>query len=257
MALVEFRAWADIARAGYTTAAAIAGTALGLHAMARKRKSYAGRPRGPRGRFKRRRYKNRIYSRYSKRPKHELKLHDQNLNSTFHAAGSSGIHFTNILQGLDNINRIGDKICVKSIAFRITMKQHILSTQTHDQVRCAFIVDRQQTADAASLVMANVYVEEFNPLSFLSQNSFGRYGVLWTRTYFLSGSNPAVTNGQGNSGRLIKGILKFKKPLCIRYNGPNSNDIQKNGLHWVVQSTGQTGFQTAVDVKIRVRFFDP
>lgn len=238
-----------VAKTAFKAVKFVAGTGVrGVRYMARKRKSYRGRARFGRRRFKRRR--GRMRSRY--RIFSEKKLHNENVTFLPGVDSATAHHMTGIAQGVDNINRIGDKIAVTSISWRISMKMDTGSSNSHDEVRLAWVVDRQQQAGASPAV-SSIYENAFNPLGYLSPNSFGRFGILWSRTFLLT----AKSQNQGNSARIVRGTLKFKKPLEIRYHGPLIGNIQKNGLYFVVQSNAQAMFYTSIVTKMRIRFTDP
>lgn len=183
----------------------------------------------------------------------EKKNFDFSFTKTLDVNSSDVVHLTAIGQGTLPTERIGAKIALQSIAFRLSMKMTPTSTDTHDDVRVAIVFDRQQVS-STNPTTAMIWANGTDPLSFINTANFGRFGIIWTKLTQLT--QPTLGSGAGNYARLYQGFIKFKKPVTIRYSGAAATAISKNGLYWAGMSNGVDTLGDAVFFTYRLRYTD-
>ncbi len=211
----------------------------------------------PRGRKRKRVFRSRFRRRKRRRYNRgrifhvEKKLHDVAATFSTSVAASAAIQIVEIAQGVTQNSRIGLCVAIKGIHLRWDL-QMPAGGLNNTIVRIGLFCWKQQEADAG-INLNQVYENPFDPLSYLNHLHFGEFKILWSRTYVLS--QPAV-NPQGASRRIVRKDFRFRRPLLIKYNGPVTTDIQKNGLFVFAMSNASVGTETTSGFSARVRFTD-
>ncbi len=153
--------------------------------------------------------------------------------------------------GDSNTERIGNRIQIKSLHFRFDVLMDALSTQKHEFVRIAVVVDLHQVNGVAP-TMLEVYESASNPRSWRQQQTTGNYRVLWTKTIMQT----LAAQNAGSRRRLIKANISFKKPLVIRYATGTGTSVTSNGIWLMIQSNAIQAQATSVQMYRRVKFID-
>lgn len=150
-------------------------------------------------------------------------------------------------QGTTGTTRVGDKITIRSLAFRgsVYLSEAPAET-TMTTFRILFVVDR--TPNGATSTWTNV-LHNASVYSFmnLDRQYKGRYQVIYDQTFHC----PIDSDFK----KEFKGFKKFN--LVVGYNGNAGTvaDIQKNHLFMMVQSTGNTQ-NAELEGFFRIRYTD-
>lgn len=164
--------------------------------------------------------------------------------------------------------RVGNKVWVHKISVNINIA---LNTQTAitgadygQTARLALVLDKQTNGTQLSAEDVFNSASTLGKAAYMFQNTdhFGRFQVLREKYVVL---NPVNNYYNGTNidaagyNRHIKLVYKFKKPLCIRFNGTSGGtvaDIIDNSFHLIgITNTGDSTM--ALDYKCRVVFTDP
>ncbi len=154
-----------------------------------------------------------------------------------------------IAQGLDINDRIGNQISIKAVFIKWSISKTIGGgSLSCEYVRVGVYQDLQQLADAAP-TLQTVYEEGGGePFAYRFFETVGRFKVLWQRTFRLTTDFCQFK---------LSTAIKFPGAgLLVRFNGPASNDIQKNGLYIFAQSQNVLAEANTINVRMRVRFTD-
>lgn len=146
-----------------------------------------------------------------------------------------------IAQGDGPNVRTGNSLLFKSIYINFNIINNN-SAASGAIIGSWIIMDTQQVADTAP-TFASVFNSN-NVLSVLNADTLGRYKVLDHKKIIVDPSKPTVI-------RKVWVSLRHH----VRYNGPNSTDIQKGGLYWIVCSN-QTTYTPLVTYVARMTYHD-
>lgn len=137
-----------------------------------------------------------------------------------------------IAQGDTDAGRTGNSLLLRNIYIRGSMNINAAVTG-NTRITLALVKDTQQTSDATPAV-SDIFQSSTDPDSLLATGQFGRFKLLWRKTYCLT---PV------GGGRNVINLHKYWKVYDhIRYNGSASTDIQKNGYYFVAISSENTNF---------------
>ncbi|AXH74395.1 MAG: capsid protein [Circoviridae sp.] len=164
---------------------------------------------------------------------------------TLGAVQSRLLQIVDITQNDLDSGRTGNSLLLKSIYFRgqLTINSSVTS---NTRVCLALVKDKQQIADTAP-GLGDIFTSSTDPDTLLNLNTQGRFKILWRKTYTLS---PV------GGGRNCFDITKYWKLYDhVRYNGPASTDIQKNGYYLAVITSEAANFPT-IDLNCRVGYHD-
>lgn len=129
-------------------------------------------------------------------------------------------HLSGVIQADGDNNRTGNSIFVKSLSLRMLVK---LNVQAIRFGRIMIVRDTQQVTDTnptASQVL-QVWDNPASIYSFLNTDQRGRFDVLADVRFGL--------NPEGKDTYIFNRTIPMRSH--IRFNGPGSTDIQKNGLY--------------------------
>lgn len=152
----------------------------------------------------------------------ERKKISQGTSAAITNTGTIKYNLTNIAQGDDVNERIGNSITATGFSYKGTFYNNASATNG-TMIRIILVQDLQQIADTepsySDVFASNTIDSEMN-----SANT-GRFRVLWSQLFTIN----MAFSGQVVK-KYIKKWIKFKTPIKVRYNGTAGTDIQKNGL---------------------------
>lgn len=161
------------------------------------------------------------------------------------ATQSRLLQIVDITQGDSDSGRTGNSLLLKNIYFRgqLTINTAVAS---NTRITLALVKDKQQVADTAPQ-LSDIFTSSTDPDTLLNLNSSGRFKIKWRKTYTLT---PV------SGGRNCIDITKYWKLYDhVRYNGPASTDIQRNGYYLAIISSEAINFPT-VNLNNRVGYHD-
>lgn len=170
------------------------------------------------------------------------------LDKTYSSATISGTGSVSNLTAIgqdDTVSgRTGNSILLRNCTWRL--KFEINSSVTVDtSLMMAIVLDTQQVGDTTP-AFTDVFAAA-NPESLLAVGTFGRFKVLYRKTYILtpaSGGKPAI--------EVAKTLNMYHH---VRFNGTTSSDIQKNGLYILLVGSESTNLPT-VSGTVRIGYHD-
>lgn len=163
----------------------------------------------------------------------------------FGGAQSNITSLVAIAQGDTDAGRTGNSILLRNIYMRGTLAINN-SVIGNTRVTLALVKDTQQTSDSTPAV-ADIFQSPSDPDSLLATGQFGRFKLLWRKTYVLTPIG---------GGRNVLSLNKYWKLYDhIRYNGSASTDIQKNGYYLVAISSESSNYP-AVTFNSRIGYRD-
>lgn len=171
--------------------------------------------------------------------------HDMTSSSTITRTGTM-LHLTNIAQGDGDGQRTGNSIFVRNVGIRFSILYNT-SGASAQRVRMMLVIDSQQVGDTLPSVsdVLDVAGTASAPLSFLNDQTVGRFKVLKSRMYTVyADKNNIVSQWNIN--------LRHH----VRYNGATATDIQKGGIYLLMVSSEDNTNPPAVERNIRVAYHD-
>ena len=187
----------------------------------------------------------------------ELKFHDLDIDDAAIASGGtiSEDSCVGIAQGVTEVQRIGRKCVVRSIAWRF---QIILATQAgiasgFDSVRVILYQDKQTNGAAAGVtdLLESADYQSFNNLANKS-----RFRTLMDRQYDMSspaGAGDGTTNDNGPKIQSDSVFLNTNIPLEFDATTGAITELRSNNIGVLLLSrSGRCGFES----KMRIRFQD-
>lgn len=173
-----------------------------------------------------------------------LKL-DRTIATTVGTAGNVTI-CNDMAQSDGSSGRTGNSCLMKWLALRMKIIRNASSTNTN--VRVLVVVDKQQLADTQPTVADVLELTYDGTYTLLKQENAGRFSVLYDKVFNLTGTSKYEA--------ILKPNIRLgKNGLHVRYNGPASTDIQKNGVYVMVVSDEATN-QPTVNALIRLGYHD-
>jgi len=166
-------------------------------------------------------------------------------NITLGATQSRILQIVDITQNNLDSGRTGNSLLLKNIYFRgqLTINSAVTS---NTRVTLALIKDKQQVADTPP-ALTDIFMSSTDPDTLLNLNTTGRFKIKWRKTYTLT---PV------GGGRNCYDITKYWKLYDhVRYNGPASTDIQRNGYYLAIITSEAVNFPT-VNLNNRVGYHD-
>lgn len=173
--------------------------------------------------------------------------HDVTSSSTITRAGTM-LHLTNIAQGDGDGQRTGNSIFVRNVGIRFSVLYNAQSGASMTQrVKMMLLIDTQQVGDALPTPsdVLDITGSGSAPLSFLNDQTVGRFKVLKSRMYTLYPDKMNIVS-QWNVN------LRHH----VRYNGAAASDIQKGGIYLLMISSEDNTQPPAVERNIRVSYHD-
>jgi hypothetical protein len=166
-------------------------------------------------------------------------------NIVLGATQSRILQVVDITQNDTDTGRTGNSLLLKNIYFRgqLTINPSVTS---NTRVTLALVKDKQQVADTAPS-LGDIFTSSTDPDTLLNLSTTGRFKILWRKTYTLT---PV------GGGRNCYDITKYWKLYDhVRYNGPASTDIQRNGYYLAIITSEAANFPT-VNLNNRVGYHD-
>lgn len=149
-------------------------------------------------------------------------------------------------QGNDFNNREGRKVWIKAIKIRGMVEWPAVANLTAgipaNQVRLILVMDKQTNGaqlNGEDVIESGTKASEPCIQEFQNPKFFGRFRVMWDRTYTRpnSGTSYDGTNIEANGcHQKFKINKKFKKPLLVHFNATNGGtvaDIVDNSFHFL------------------------
>lgn len=169
----------------------------------------------------------------------------KNNTFTLGATQSKIFSFVNIAVGDDETSRTGNSILLRNLYIRGTME--INSAVTGDtRITCMLVKDKQQVADTTPTI-TDIVTSSTDPDTLLATGNFGRFKVMWRKTY-------ALTPVSG--GRNVVSLNKYWKIYDhVRYNGTANTDVQKNGYYFVIITSENVNFPS-ININARTGYHD-
>ena len=158
---------------------------------------------------------------------------------------SQNYTLTNLSQGDQVGQRTGNSILLRSIYFRGYIQINP-SVTLNTRISIALVKDTMQVADTTPEVTDIFTSNEPEGQLRVGQtnNMAGRFKILWRKNYNLHADVPTIT------------LDKFWKVYDhVRFNGPNAQDIQRNGYYVCILSSESTNFPTVV-INSRIGYHD-
>jgi len=155
----------------------------------------------------------------------ELKLTDLNLAQTNVSSSGTIQHVSNVAQGTDSNQRVGNSINVRNISLHVTLTPGT-ETSTTCHYRYALVQDKQQIADTAPGV-SDVFTTTDPKVTMPAQGSRERFNILWMTKPF---SITELTTGS----RPYTREWTWSGSITIDYNSSAQTDQQKNALYFII-----------------------
>lgn len=182
-----------------------------------------------------------FYGRYnSNRGVSELKFLDRVIPAITISAPGDILNILPLLipENTTPSGRIGRKLVVKSIAFRIHINLDSNNNAVHDIVRIICLIDKQ--CNGAQPALAEIFQTVNTATSFYNLQNSGRFEILFNRYYQLfakSGAGNGSTNVFGEDEKLCMGYFKLNLP--IEYNAATGaiTEIKSNNIVMIAIST--------------------
>lgn len=162
-------------------------------------------------------------------------LHKDNI-LTLGSNQSQIFSLVNIAQGDGSSDRTGNSLLLRNIYIRGSIQ---INTATTSNTRCTFMLvkDNQQVSDTTP-TLTDIVVSSTDPDTLLNTGTFGRFKVLWRKSYALT---PVA------GGRNVVEFSKYWKLYDhVRFNGSANTDIQRNGYYLIMITSESTNFPTSV-----------
>lgn len=154
-------------------------------------------------------------------------------------------HLTAISQGDSDSGRTGNSLLLRNIYFRGALEIHP-SVTGNTRISLVLVKDTQQVSDTTPN-MSDIFQNYNDPDTMLNTNAFGRFKILWRKTYCLT--PPA-------GGRNVIDFNKYWKIYDhVRFNGSATSDIQRNGYYLVILSSEVSNFPTC-NINTRIGYHD-
>lgn len=158
-------------------------------------------------------------------------------------------------QGSDFTQRIGRKVCLKSLLINWSTSQAGVSTEAGEVVRMMLIYDSQ--TNSASLPATTDVLLTADPFSAMNLNNRDRFKILYDKRATL---NPAVyTASVLTAGapvlRFYSKYLKLNHEMIFSGTGSTIGSIQTGSIFSLVITTSGTGSST-YNLTTRLRFLD-
>lgn len=155
----------------------------------------------------------------------ELKVVDVSTSISNLTNAGTVIHLTQVAQGSDVPNRIGNSINLRNIALRMNYTQGSDATAAA-YIRYAVVQDTQQISDT-SPVVGDVFSSANPQISLPVTNNRGRFR-------YLHVSKPITVNMVTNGTTNPYWEFNWKGNSRVDYNGTASTDQQKNAVYLIV-----------------------
>ncbi len=162
-----------------------------------------------------------------------------------------------IIENTTPSGRIGRKIVVKSVAFRLHIVFPEAATPLHDLVRIIVLIDKQ--CNGAQPVVADILQTATTATSFYNLENSGRFEILFNKYFNMfarsgAGNSTAGVNTFGDDEKFVKGYFKLNLP--IQYNAATGaiTEIRSNNIVMLCISTHGFAF-TASDGLWRTRYY--
>ncbi len=187
----------------------------------------------------------------------EYKFHDLDINDPTVSATGTIVedNVVEIVQGTTESNRIGRKLTVKSIDWRLFIQLPATSVPgaTSETVRVLLYLDKQCNGTAA-VVLDILETADFQ--SFRNLANTGRFRVLMDRTYDLNSSSGSYDGTNDQFGEHIVNDAFHKNcTIPIEYSGVNGliSEIRSNNIGvLMISSSGLS----QCSGKMRIRYSD-
>jgi len=164
----------------------------------------------------------------------ELKLTDLLLTQNNVTSSGTIQHVSNIAQGTDSNQRVGNSINVRNIALHVTFTSGSEASAA-TTFRYALVQDKQQISDTAPTI-SDVFNSTDPKITMPAQGSRERFNILWL-------TKPFTVNDLTNGTRPFTREWNWSGSITIDYNGSAQTDQQKNALYFVILS--DSGASTA------------
>lgn len=159
--------------------------------------------------------------------------------------GASGTVYAQCLslseQGADATTRIGNKIMVDSIGFKMEVipngKDDLSTAESSAAIlRLVVVIDKQ--ANGSTPAWGDIFVDNDNMTDWRNLEQTSRFRILYDKVHVmplqLGDSATADSASAYGVWRMIRFNHKFKKPLLIQYDGtaspPTAGQIRKNSI---------------------------
>ncbi len=175
----------------------------------------------------------------------EVQYHNSDDTVTPGTTGSM-ISLNLIAQGDTNLLREGNKIRVKSLAFRLDMVKTVATT---DVVRVIIFKDMEQ--HGTKPVVADL-LKTTATSSFLNTNTRQRFKVLRDLSFTFSADDA------GNGDRMHKnGLIKFRRPINIHFVGTSASDssMGKGSIYSFILAKENTT-KSSIQLTTEMKFID-
>ncbi len=175
----------------------------------------------------------------------ELKSHDVATSSAIIDGAGLIVNLSNIIQGLDSVQRIGRSIKVKELSFNATLTQHVTATNT--SVRICIVADTQQEGPDLDPTWLELMVAATPTSLFNVTSTRKRFKIIYDKLFTLS-----------DSGETMKSFrFKKKMNLVIQYVGTAAADSSngRNSLYLLAQGS-ETSNDPVININTRILYLD-
>lgn len=190
---------------------------------------------------------------YIKKTLPELKNKDVDLDVTNLTTAGSVLNVTNIDEGTEAVDRVGDSITVHSIIFKGSTVPATGGTSRYYH-RIALVQDTQTISDTPPA--ANIIFLNADPIIALPNlDTLQRFKILWMSDLLDNGLgfNKNVTADGAFQSGAYEGY--WQGNIKVSFNGATGSDIQKNAIYLVTLTT-DTNNTLDFDNVARVQYVD-
>lgn len=144
-----------------------------------------------------------------------------------------------IAQGIDQDDRVGNKICATGLYVRLVVAADMTPASNCQGYRVLLVRDNQQVGDTDPTAAGILEDPQGFPLTTpIKREVFGKFTILDDRLLGNADHIPNYVVSSTNDVPLIQTVYHYKQYLKlaneIRYNGAATTDIQKGGLYLLV-----------------------
>lgn len=189
----------------------------------------------------------------------ELKYIDVTATNSFALAAGITIPINLMAQGTDINQRVGRKVCMKSVYINMNFfPTNVISANAAQGVfgKCALIYDSQPNGGASAAAVTDIYATA-DPNSPLNLNNRDRFKVIWTKLWTVSSYNfdatPKIIAGAPQNC-FRNGYRKLRHDVIFNGTGATIGNIATGSLLLVVLCDNNNN--AMYDYYTRVRYSD-
>lgn len=242
--------------------------------MARRRFRRSRRSKRPRfrrrsrfGRRKSVRCLSRLLTRI-RRPPCEIKYYNYNaIGQSVTTTGTIYTGFNSIGQGLDQAQRIGDKITPRRLSMHLRIICEPFHNATNGHIRFILVQDKEWRQDIAVTGDPGGVLQGADWRQFWNYNQFGRFKRLWDKTYDIRPMSIDTVVPAGAAGTIATYNIEpatysftikknFKRLRTIQYTTNDAASVNHGAIYMIVIADPSAVLNSSFDMFSRLTYTD-